>query len=115
MTIVLDVAIGITFLYLLLALIVTTVQELVASTLRLRAQNLYRALEGMLKSDEHAHGSDKTPAADGNRLLTEVYAHPLIKNLRGKRLFSASELALPSYIPSQTFALTLLDVLRRRS
>lgn len=115
MTIVLDVAIGITFLYLLLALIVTTVQELVASALRLRAQNLYQALEGMLKGEAHARASDKTPAADASTLLAEVYAHPLIKNLCGKRLLSPSELALPSYIPSKTFALALLDVLRRRS
>ena len=115
MTIVLDVAIGITFLYLLLALIVTTIQELIASALRLRAQHLYRAIEGMLKGDEHVRGSDQTPAGEGGTLLTELYAHPLIKNLRGKRLLSPSELALPSYIPSKTFALALLDVLRRRS
>jgi hypothetical protein len=115
MTIVLDVAIGVTFLYLLLALIVTTVQELVASALRLRAQNLYQALEGMLKGEAQVRARDKTPAVDASTLLAEVYAHPLIKNLRGKRLFSPSELALPSYIPSKTFALALLDVLRRRS
>jgi hypothetical protein len=116
MTIVLDVAIGITFLYLLLALLVTTVQELFASALRLRAQNLYEALEGMLKRDEHAAGKGAPgPARDGKTLLAEVYAHPLIKNLRGKKLLTPSELALPSYIPSKTFALALLDVLRRRS
>ena len=115
MTIVLDVAIGITFLYLLLALIVTTVQELVASALRLRAQNLYQALDGMLKGDAHARRSGQASPTGGSTLLAEVYAHPLIKNLRGKRLLSPSELSLPSYIPSKTFALALLDVLRRRS
>jgi hypothetical protein len=115
MTIVLDVAIGITFLYLLLALIVTTIQELVASVLRLRAQNLYQAVEGMLASDAHAAPAGKKNLGNAGTLLAEVYAHPLIKNLRGKKLLAASELGLPSYIPSNTFALALLDVLRRRS
>jgi hypothetical protein len=111
MTIVLDVAIGITFLYLLLALIVTTVQELLASALGLRAQNLYAALEGMLKGTSPGAGA----TGPGSTLITEVYSHPLIKNLRGKKLLAPNELSLPSYIPSKTFALALLDVLRRRS
>jgi hypothetical protein len=114
MTIVLDVAIGVTFLYLLLALLVTTVQEFIASALGLRAQNLYAALAGMLKRDAHAPAAD-APARNGATLLAEVYAHPLIKNLCGTRLLRPSELKLPSYIPSKTFALALLDVLRRRS
>ncbi len=103
----LDVAIGIVFLYLLLALMVTTVQELVASILRLRAKNLYAAIAGMLES-----GNGKSP------LVEQLFKHPLVKNLVNKELKIVSgELpffgaGLPSYIPSKTFALALLDVLQ---
>ena len=44
----LDVAIGLVLLYLLLALLVTTVQELLASIFSWRAKNLYAAIEDML-------------------------------------------------------------------
>ncbi|HKO92177.1 MAG TPA: hypothetical protein VJU61_13530 [Polyangiaceae bacterium] len=110
---ILDVAIGLIFLYLLLALVATTVQELVASVLRLRAKNLYDALEGMLKGEVElgAGGTAK------KRIIQALYEHPLIRNLcRTAPQFQDGKLvsrrALPSYIPSRTFALALLDVLR---
>jgi hypothetical protein len=107
----LDVAIGIVFLYLLLALMVTTVQELVASVFTLRAKHLYGAIEGMLKGQLTADSAQAT-------LVERLYQHPLLKNLvnrelkivRGKLpLFGQG---LPSYIPSKTFAVALLDVLQ---
>jgi hypothetical protein len=112
-SVILDVAIGLTFLYLLLALIATTVQELIASVLKLRAKSLYDALEGMLQG-KIKPGTD---GAQGKRIIVALYEHPLIKNLcktapkfESGRLVSRS--GLPSYIPSKTFALALLDVLR---
>lgn len=102
---VLDLAIGLSFLYLLLALLVTTVQELIASVLELRGKNLHDALEGVLVGEAKAGG----PAP--LNLLEKVYDHPLIKNLQGKP-WLRSKLRLPSYIPSKTFAVALLDVLR---
>jgi hypothetical protein len=110
MSIILDVAIGIVFLYLLLALIATTTQELIATVLRLRAKNLYDAIAGMLKG-EIAQGGVQKP------IVEALYQHPLIKNLyREEPRFVDGVLvnksALPSYIPSKTFAIALLDVLR---
>jgi hypothetical protein len=105
----LDVAIGLVFLYLLLALTVTTVQELIASFFALRARHLYGAIAGMLREG----GAD--PAG---QLLKRVYEHPLVRNLVDKELrVVAGKLpwrptGLPSYIPSKTFAIVLLDVLR---
>jgi hypothetical protein len=106
MSIVLDVAIGISFLYLLLALIVTTVQELLATWLKLRAKNLYQSIADMLAN----RTSDGAIAND--ELLKSFWAHPLIKNLR-QRKPGSNELNFPSYIPSKTFALALLDILLR--
>jgi hypothetical protein len=113
MTTVLDVAIGITFLYLLLALVVTTAQELIAALFELRAQNLYSTLAGMLEASGPAA---EAKALEGSAsLLVELYAHPLIRNLCHPTFFRPDRFKLPSYIPSKTFAQALLDVLRRRS
>jgi hypothetical protein len=110
-TIALDVAIGVVFLYLLLALIVTTVQELIASFFRLRAKHLYDAIAGMLEGT----AGPETAAPP----LRQLFEHPLIRNLANEALRldaqgrpSLRGIGLPSYIPSQTFALALIDVLR---
>jgi hypothetical protein len=83
-----DVAIGVVFVYLLLGLVVTAGTELIASWLNWRANNLRAGLRRLLD-----------PA-----LAQELYDHPMIKRLsksgRG-----------PSYIPSEMFALTLVDVI----
>lgn len=102
---VLDVAIGVIFMYLLLSLIVTTAQEAIASFFHLRAQELFKSVRDMVADEE---------------LTMKVYHHPLIRNLVGKDLGAAppgvfSGARLPSYIPSRTFALALLDVLRRQA
>jgi hypothetical protein len=85
---VLDIAIGLVFVYLLLSLAVTAASELIASALKWRAQNLRKGLERLLN-----------PA-----LAQALYEHPLVSKLsksgRG-----------PSYLPSGTFALALLDVI----
>ena len=102
-----DTGIGLAFLYLLLALIVTTLQELTATWLRFRARDLYAALADMLAS-RNAHGS-----VEHQQLLQQFYEHPLIKNLCQRKALSNLH-HLPSYIPSRTFALALLDVLQKQ-
>jgi hypothetical protein len=103
--IVLEVAIGIVFLYLLLSLIVTTIQEGIASLLQLRAKNLFASINDMLVDPQRTK---------------KLFEHPLIRNLASQRLAVENDngklktftKGLPSYIPSRTFALALLDVLR---
>ena len=51
MTLLLDVAIGLTLLYLALALVVTTIQELLASVFATRAKRLYDALADIVTGD----------------------------------------------------------------
>jgi len=94
----LDVAIGLVFLYLLLALLVTTLQELLASIFSWRAKNLYAAIEDMLASGK------------SSPLVQQLYQHPFIQNLVQK-----GGGRLPSYIPSKTFSIALLDVLQEKT
>jgi len=120
MSIALDVAIGVVFLYLLLALIVTTVQELVASSFRLRARHLYDAIAGMLEGTQQTppEGQSKDPNKP-DQPLRELFEHSLIRNLTDQAIEGTGlpsgwrrNRGLPSYIPSKTFALALIDVLR---
>ncbi len=105
----LDVGIGLVFLYLLLALLVTTLQELVSTALGKRAKHLFDAIAGMFE----------TADSGGKNLTEQVYARPLVRNLVNEGLElvggqpTLSGKGLPSYIPSKTFALALIDVLRQ--
>ena len=113
MTTALDVAVGLVFMYLLLALLVSTLQELIAGLFSLRAKQLYTAIEGML-IDASAAAKD----AEGSPLVQALYKNPLVTNLAQRQFTMASTKALsmgdglPSYIPSKTFALALLSVLK---
>jgi hypothetical protein len=87
---VLDVVIGLVFIYLLLSIICTAVNETIAALFSLRARNLAKGIANLL-ADKRIKG-----------LAELFYEHPLIKSLyRGSKK--------PSYIPSRTFALALLD------
>jgi hypothetical protein len=88
---ILDTAIGLIFVYLLVSLIVSAANELLAALFRWRAKNLFLGIRELLQD----------PAMTG--LATRFYAHPLIEGLssKGKQ---------PSYIPSRTFAMALLDI-----
>jgi hypothetical protein len=87
---VLDVVVGLVFVYLLLSIICTAANEMVASLFALRARNLARGIANLL-ADRRIKGLDEL-----------FYDHPLIKSLyQGTRK--------PSYVPSRTFALAFLD------
>jgi hypothetical protein len=106
MSIAVDVAIGIVFLYLLLALAVTTLQELIATVFDFRANSLYDTIKELLQGTVKIGGKEKA-------LVDALYAHPLIKSLcRDIPPPGTASRRRPSYIPSRTFAIALLDVLR---
>src|SRR6266496_2765255 len=89
---VLDVAIGISFVYLLLSLICTTVNEMVAGVRKTRATFLDKGITRLLGGNEEI-----------KKLL---YKHPLIQSL------AESDSAIcPSYIPANKFATAMLDIL----
>lgn len=106
----LDVLLGLFFMYLLLSIVGTAVQESMASLLKLRASNLREGIENLLndpKLAEHPQFNDLTAA---------LYDHPAIKSLyRSKRKMLGVKLENgPSYIPSRTFVMALLDEIRVR-
>jgi hypothetical protein len=86
---ILEVAIGLCFVYLLLSLIVSAVNETVAALTQRRGKMLEQAINNLVGD---------------LGIKDQIYAHPVIKSLMqpGKQV--------PSYIPSQKFALALMDI-----
>jgi hypothetical protein len=82
---ILEVAIGILFVYLLLSLLCSALGELIESFVRYRARDLKNGIKNLL------HRQD---------LVNDFFNHPLIKPL-GEN---------PSYIPARTFSLALWNL-----
>jgi hypothetical protein len=98
---VLEVAIGLCFCYATVALIVSTVQEGLASALHLRAHTLLDGIKTML-NDPYFTG-----------LARALYAHALVNpHDDGKSGDQFALRAKPSYIEPANFAIALLDVLQ---
>ena len=89
---ILDTAIGMIFVFLIISLLCGIVQELIATILGWRAAFLKAGVTQLL-ADPNFTG-----------LAKQVYQHPLIASL-------AKPGQTPSYIPSRTFTLALLDVM----
>jgi hypothetical protein len=108
---ILDIAIGLIFVYLLLALICTTASELLAGLFNRRSSNLYNGIRGLLEEETVKRENPKDPGdPKGKGMLDLFYEHPLIKALHGRRAWGEDK-SKPSYIPSRTFALALLDII----
>lgn len=102
---ILDVAVGLIFVYLLLAIICTSLNEWIAGIFGLRAKTLQLGIRQLL--DQQAKpakpGDPATAATDKDWLIAEFYKHPLVTGMK-----KGDE--HPSYIPARTFATTLMDI-----
>lgn len=113
---ILDIVIGLIFIYLLYSLLATILQEIIASQFSFRAKILERAVFRMLE-DENKFASKfrsvsylfKKTGNGGtkNSMTYEYYKHPLIlflgeSDCRGK----------PAYINKETFSKVIVDLLR---
>lgn len=113
----LDVALGLVFVYFLLAVVASAINEAVASAFRWRAQELERGLWMLLQNPE--------VATEGLESLRKLKNHPLIRPMlhpKNKATAAAEpplvdglpktsrKTDLPSYIPSRTFATALLGL-----
>ena len=97
---VLEVAIGLTFCYGTVALIVSTLQEALAAAFRLRANTLLAGVKTMLND----------PRFDG--LARAVYLHPLVNpHTDGSQPDERDMRTRPSYIEPAHFAIALVDSL----
>jgi hypothetical protein len=108
-----EVAIGIIFVWIVLSLTTIQIQEWVSTMLDKRAQDMEAAIHEMLANPN---------------LKAQFYDHPVIRGLTAKkrkepskippwfykypilRGFTKEKRKLPSYIPSQQFALAMFDI-----
>jgi hypothetical protein len=94
---ILDIAIGVVFIFLLLSVFATTINELILSLFNMRGKELLLGIQTLL--------DDKSVTG----LVQKVYNHGQVFGLfRGE--FDLNKRGnLPSYIPSGNFAIALLD------
>jgi hypothetical protein len=92
-SIVLDVAIGLAFVYLLLSLLCTTVNEWIAGILNTRSKTLQEGIRRLL---------DDQPFA-GTHFLDAFYQHPVITGMMRTG-------GHPSYLAGRTFATAVVDL-----
>jgi hypothetical protein len=108
----LEVAIGVVFIYLLVSLACSAANEMVEGWLKNRATDLERGIREMF-----GPGDPKTPW-----LMENLYNNPMVNCLfKGKYNDAKAQLRrlkdflrkgpdLPSYIPARSFALALMDI-----
>lgn len=120
--VVLDVFIGLVFIFLLYSLLATIIQEMIARWLALRSRMLIKALRRMLEDDRDTlvkPGGFTVPAeillffkrflmpVKQGTLLEKFYSHPTIKYLGEDKIFSK-----PSYLHAHNFSQTIIHLLR---
>lgn len=97
----LDVVIGLIFVYLLLAIICTNLNEWIAGLLGMRANTLKSAVQQLLDGQA---GTDAPQ--DVNWFLQQFYKHPLIVGMSKPDKPSAH----PAYIAPRAFAVAVMDI-----
>ncbi len=129
---ILEVVLGLVFIYFALSLLASEVQEIIGTLLQWRAEHLKRSIEVLIA------GNDQTSKAAAEAFADRLYDTPLVRSLNQEatgpiarffrlinhaigrlyRLITRSRNVFgdktsgPSYIPSQTFAQALLDNLQ---
>ena len=91
---VLEVAVGLIFMWLVLSISTMQVQEWIVTRLNWRADDLEKAIRQMLLSNEMAN---------------DIYKHPLIRSMMKAPKPGDKKDPKPSYIPADKFALVLFD------
>jgi hypothetical protein len=102
----LDVAIGLFFIYLILSLLVSGIQELIATVLEWRAKQLKEAIQILLGDNE----ANDPSAKQAQKIANQLWNHPLIRSLNQRKIIRGS--AGPSYISSKMFAAALLEIIQ---
>src|SRR6267378_3643573 len=90
---VIDIAIGLVFVYLLLSLICSAVNEIIERFAKYRASDLERGIKELLHDQAW---------------VDQIYKHPLVNGLF-EGAYEPGGKKLPSYIPATNFALALMD------
>ncbi len=137
---ILDVALGLIFIYLILSLLASEIQELLTTVLQWRAEHLRRSIEILLAGD--AQTSENPEII---QLVNKIYGNPLIQSinqeakgllatlprkatwafgslfnlfrksssrLKKETVFGDQKRSAPSYIAGENFANTFMDTLQ---
>ncbi|MEA5536481.1 hypothetical protein [Crocosphaera sp. XPORK-15E] len=120
---ILDIAIGLIFIYLVLSLFASEIQEIITTLLQWRAKHLKNSIEHLfLGTSKEEEDIIQTKA-----LVDNLYKNPLIKSINHQSKDKITGLlkliispfskvndqnTAPSYIPCKTFAVTLLEELK---
>src|SRR5687768_8166900 len=99
---ILEVGIAVIFVYLLLSLICTALNEGIASFIDKRGKNLMEGIKNLLND----------PKFTG--LAQQVYNHGLVGGISQYASNPKKRTRLPSYMSSESFSLALLDILAAR-
>jgi hypothetical protein len=94
---VLDIATGVVFIFLLLSIFATTINELILSLFNMRGKDLLLGIQTLL--------DDKSVTG----LVQKVYNHGQVFGLFRGKFDPDNRGNLPSYIPSENFAIALLN------
>jgi hypothetical protein len=99
---VLEVAIGLVFCYASLSIVVSSINEAIASLFKLRARTLLDGIKSLLND----------PAFTG--LARDLYNHALVNPRDSGNARTEKDLVhKPSYVPARHFALAVIDVLEK--
>ena len=135
-SLILDVAVGMAFIYLVLSLVASGVNEILAAVVQSRAANLERGLRSLFSGDSIEAGTNLVENLYDHGLIRGLYPDPekdlgvavVLSRLSKFRLWLQkvvgmgpgtmvaivkNPLLLPSYIPARTFAVAMIDILNR--
>ncbi len=97
---VLNIALGLFFVYLLLSLLVSDLQEFLSTFFwDSRAKSLKGSIASIL----------------GDKMTESLYNHPLIQSLKDYKIGQGDQFFGPSYIPQSIFAAALIDLIVEQS
>ena len=94
----LEVVVGLVFVFFVLSLICSSINEFVAYALRWRSETLREGVENLLSGTP-------TISTEGARLARAVHEHPLIQGM-----IRPGSHRWPSYVPARTFVSALLSL-----
>jgi hypothetical protein len=95
---ILEVAIGLVFVWLVMSVAAMTIQEWLSNALKWRPKALHGAIQQMIAS---------------NNLAMQLYQHPLITGLSATPQKAGKKMRLPSYMPAGKFSLALIDLITK--
>src|SRR5262245_60625747 len=112
----LDVAIGLAFLFFLFSLVISRINEFVATAMNLRHKGLENPLRAMLDGRRPAGAAAGSPVISADKVLNHALVKPIEQAVQGTFLSSAlGKLGLGrtkiSYLPSRTFSAAVFDLL----